>query len=116
MPNILKAFIIICILIFFIYVIKNVKNNKLNIQNALIWIGLSIGIIISVIFVDSLDEIAELIGVKTVSNLLFFIGFIFMIFVCFNTTKIISTQNKKIITLTQELALLRKGNKDDKNK
>lgn len=116
MPNILKAVIIACILIFLIYVIKNVKNNKLNIQNALIWIVLSIGIILSVIFIDSLTNLVKIFGIKTVSNLLFFMGFVFMIFICFNTTKIISTQNKKIITLTQELALLRKEENDEKSK
>lgn len=116
MPSILKAIIIICILIFLIYVIKNVKHNKLNIKNALIWIALSLGIIITVIFVEQLHYVVKLIGIETVSNLLFFIGFIFIIYVCFNVTKTISMQNKKIITLTQELAILRKEFENDKKK
>ena len=116
MPNTLKIIIIICMLIFLVYVINNVKHNKLNIQNALIWIVLSIGIILTAIFINQLHFIANFIGVETVSNLLFFIGFIFIIYVCFNVTKTISMQNKKIITLTQELAILRKEYENDKKK
>lgn len=116
MPNIAKIFVIVLIVIFFLYVIKNIKSNKLNIQNALIWMMLPIGVILVVIFIDKLTILAKLVGVETLSNLLFFIGFIFLIFVCFNITKIISMQNKKIINLTQELALLRKEIENDKKK
>lgn len=108
MPSILIFVIMISILIFLIYVLENIKNNKLNIKNALIWIILSFGIIICIFQIDNLEILAKLLGIETVSNMLFFFGFLFLLFVCFNITKIISTQNKKIIILTQELALLRK--------
>ena len=116
MPSILKMFIIVCIILFLIYVIKNVKNNNLNIQNSLIWIVMSIGVIICTIFENLLKEIPAAIGVETFSNLIFFIGFIFLIYTCFNITKTISKQNKKIICLTQELALLRKKIDEENNK
>ncbi|MEE0684035.1 MAG: DUF2304 domain-containing protein [Bacilli bacterium] len=116
MPSVAKIFIIIFMVVIFLYVIVNVKHNKLNIQNALIWMLLPIGVIIAVLFLKELTSLAELIGIRTLSNLLFFLGFIFLILVCFNITKIVSIQNKKIITLTQELALLRKEIEDDKRK
>ena len=116
MTNTLKIFIITFILIFLFYVIKNVKNNKLNIQNALIWLIMSIGIIICTFQIENLEKISKLIGAETLSNILFFLGFIFLIYVCFNITRIISAQNKKIINLTQELAILRKEIEDANNK
>lgn len=116
MPNILKIFIIVCILIFLFYVIKSVKDNKLNIKNALIWMAMTIGIIVCTLLVDSLEELSKFIGVKTFSNLIFFFGFIFFIYVCFNITKTISIQNKKIINLTQELAILRKEKENEKDR
>ena len=116
MPNTLKIFIITFILLFLFYVIKNVKNNKLNIQNALIWLIMSIGIIICIFQIDNLEKLSKLIGAKTLSNIIFFLGFIFLLYVCFNITKTISTHNKKIINLTQELAILRKEIEDEKKR
>ena len=92
MPSVAKIFIIIFMVVIFLYVIVNVKHNKLNIQNALIWMLLPIGVIIAVLFLKELTSLAELIGIRTLSNLLFFLGFIFLILVCFNITKIVSIQ------------------------
>ena len=115
MKSSLKVFIIVFILIFLIYVFKNIKKGKLNIQNGLIWIAMSICIILCVIFIIPMKKIAIFIGAETLSNIIFFLGFIFLIFVSFNTTKTISINNKKIINLTQELAILKKDI-NDKNK
>ena len=116
LPNTLKIFLIISILIFVIHVINNVKKNKLSVRNSIVWLLMSVAIIISVFHVKTLTILANFLGIKTLSNLFFFLGFIFLIFVVFDITKIISMQNKKIITLTQELGILRKELEDEKNK
>lgn len=116
MPNTLKIFIVAFIVLFFFYVIKNVKDNKLNIKNALIWMVMSVGIIICTFQVENLEKLSKLIGAKTLSNIIFFLGFIFLIYVCFNITKTISTQNKKIISLSQELAILKKEKENEKDR
>ncbi|MBR3210711.1 MAG: DUF2304 domain-containing protein [Bacilli bacterium] len=113
MPNSLKIFLTLSMLIFLIHVLNNVRKNKLSVRNSIIWIIMGITIIICVFQVENLEVLAKLVGIKTVSNLLFFLGFIFLIYVTFDITRIISIQNKKIISLTQELALLRKGIEDE---
>ncbi len=112
MPNILKIFLIISISIFIIYVLHSVKKNKLSIRNSIVWLVMGGAVIICVFQVDNLTKLAHLIGIEKLSNFLFFLGFIYLIFIAFDITKTISTQNKKIITLTQELALLRKEYED----
>ncbi len=114
MPNSLKIFLIISILIFIIHVIQNVKTNHLSVRNCIIWLIMSLAIIISVFQIDTLAKIADFLGIKTVANLFFFLGFIFLIFVSFDVLRTQSLQNKKIIKLTQELALLRKEIENDK--
>ena len=116
MPNELKVVLVLSILIFLIYVLKNIKRNNLNIKNALIWIIISIGIIMCVFLIEPLRVIAQLAGIKTVSNMIFFVGFVCLIYVCFNITKTTSKQNRKIVELTQELALLRKEVNDNEGK
>ncbi len=111
-PNILKIFLIISISIFIIYVLHSVKKNKLSIRNSIVWLVMGGAVIICVFQVDNLTKLAHLIGIEKLSNFLFFLGFIYLIFIAFDITKTISTQNKKIITLTQELALLRKEYED----
>lgn len=108
MPIKLIILIILSVLIFLLYVLKNVKKQQLNIENALIWILLSVGIIICVLSLNIFESIAHHLGIETLSNMTFFVGFIFLIFVIFNITKKISIQNKKITNLTQEIALLKK--------
>ena len=75
---------------------------------------MGIAIIISIFQIYNLEKLAKLVGIKTVSNFLFFLGFIFFIFIVFDISKTISIQNKKIVTLTQELALLRKDINNNK--
>ncbi len=107
MPKKLEILIIISALVFFIYVLRNIKNKKLTVQNAIIWMVLAIGIVILALGSNFFEKMAQILGIQNLSNLSFFVGFLFLIFVCFNITKTLSVQNKKIISLTQELALLK---------
>lgn len=116
MPNILKILIIISIIIFMLHVLSNVKKNKLSVRNCIVWLVMSIAVIICVFQVDNLTKLAHLLGVKTLSNFIFFLGFIFLIYVVFDLTRIVSMQHKKIITLTQEMGILRKEIENDKEK
>ena len=63
--------------------------------------------VICIWIIPLLSIFAKFIGIETVSNLLFFLGFLFMIFITFDLAKTISIQNRKIINLTQELAILK---------
>lgn len=114
MPQILKFIIIVIAIIFLIYVLSKVRKRTLSIKHALIWILLSLGIITCVLSIPALTKIADLVGIETVSNMLFYIGFVFSIFISFNITQIISEQNDRIIKLTQELAILKKNLNDYK--
>jgi len=108
MPNNLAILIIFSIIVFLFHVFKQIKKNQLNIKNALIWMLMSVCIIICIFQIDNITSLAKLVGIEKASNMIFFLGFIFLIFTTFNLTKTVSVQNRKIVKLTQELALLRK--------
>ena len=109
----LTLFILCISLIFLIYILRNVKTHTLSVRNSLLWIILLAMIILSVGSLPLLERIAHFFGIETVSNMLFFAGFLFLMFICFDCTKTISRQNEKILRLTQELALLEKKYEDD---
>lgn len=112
----LKIIIIIVMLGLLFYMFNAIRCNKISTKNILFWIISDIFVIFAVIFLDFLLKIANFIGIETVSNMMFFLGFIFLIILCFNMSSQLSIQNKKIINLTQELGILNDKLKKEKNK
>lgn len=111
----LKLILILVMLLLLVYIFKSIKRSILSTKNALIWVIADILVIGCIIFVEPLLLVANFIGIKTVSNMLFFISIIFLLVLCFNLSNQLSVQNKKIINLTQELGILRnKINKEKK--
>ena len=56
----------------------------------------------------------NIIGISTVSNFIFLIGFGLLLFITFILTEIVSTQKAKITSLAQEIAILKyKGEKEN---
>ena len=107
MPTKLVVFLIIIALIFVVYVWCNIVKRKLTIKYALIWLLFSISMIIAVLIPGFLKIICNAIGIVTVSNFIFFIGFGLLLFIIFVLTKIISDQKSKITSLCQEVAILK---------
>ena len=110
----LKIILILVMIMLLIYISRSIKKNILSTKNALLWVVADIIVIFCIIFVDPLLLVANFIGIKTVSNMLFFIGIIFLLILCFNLSNQLSIQNKKIIKLTQELGILKNKIGEDK--
>lgn len=105
----LKIIIIVIMLFLLLYMFNIVKKNKVSTKNILLWVVADILVILVTLFLDFWLEVANFFGIKTVSNMMFFMGFIFLIVLCFNLSSQLSIQNKKIINLTQELGILKNG-------
>ena len=107
MPKNLIILVVLSALLFLVYVLRNIKYQKLTIRNGIIWLVLILGIIIVVFCYSFFFFFSNALGIENLSSMSFYIGFLFLIFVCFNITKTISVQNQKIIKLTQELGILK---------
>lgn len=104
--------------IFVIFVILLVRKNKLDEKYSILWIIFSIIIIILALCTKVLDKISDYIGIFYPPALLFLFGFIFVIFYIIHLSSVVTKQNKSIIRLTQEIAILNKkieNNKEKKN-
>lgn len=99
--------LVVIMVLLLLYMFKVVKKDKISMNNILIWLVLDVLVIFCIIFVDPLFNVANFLGIETVANMMFFIGFICLIVICFNLSNKVSIQNKKIITLTQELGILK---------
>jgi hypothetical protein len=106
------ALIIVAIILIFL-VISLLKKNKIPVKYSLVWILSSFIILILGIFPGFFAFFSNLLGFKTISNMVIGILIVILLMITIVLTVIVSEQTKKINLLIQELSML-KGNKNDK--
>lgn len=105
---------IIFTILFLIYIIRLVKNNKLDVKYSIFWIIFSFGILILSIFPQLTEYISKSLGIYYAPSMLFLFGILFIIVYLIHLSIAVSKQRKQITKLTQTLAILEKEN--DKNR
>ncbi len=113
LPWELVVTLIIFALIFILYVWHRVIKRNLSIKYALLWLVFCIAMVIAILIPDVLKIICDFIGINTVSNFIFLIGFGILLFITFVLTEIVSTQKAKITALAQEIAIMKHEEKKD---
>ena len=115
MPFKLVVILILVALFFLVFVLNHVLKRKMLINYALLWIVFGISMTIAVLIPDFLKVICDLVGIETVSNFIFLLGFGLLLLITFILTEIVSNQKLKITTLAQEVAILKykEGNKNE---
>ena len=103
---------IVLSIIFIIFILNLVRKNKLDEKYSILWLFFSIIILIVSIFPNIIEEISNWFGVYYPPSLLLLISVIIIGAYIVHITLVITKQNKMIIKLTQELALL--NNNEDK--
>ncbi|WP_270300764.1 DUF2304 domain-containing protein [Streptococcus infantarius] len=106
-----RLFISIVIILFVVYSFHLIKKDKLSIRYSLSWYILSVILLIAVWFPNLLVVLANLLGIYSPMNLVFFVGFCLSLWILFSLTRIVSIQSSKIKSLAQQIALSEK--KDD---
>ena len=109
--NIRLQIIIAIILIIALCVIVNmIRKKRLELRYALAWLIVGVGTLVLDCFPILTTKLAELIGVASPINMLFFLGFCFSLVVL---TVAISRVSIRMKQLTQELALYEKKMNDE---
>lgn len=102
-------------IIFLIFILNLVRTNKLDEKYSIVWIIFSSGILIISLFHDFIMNIATKIGVYYPPILLAFFSIIIEGIYIVHISITMTLQNKRIIKLVQELAILEeKVNEMDK--
>lgn len=107
-------FVIVAVL-FMIYMIVEIRKEKLSIKESFWWMMSSLLMLILALFPYSIDWVAEKLGIDYPPSLLFVICIVFLLFINFRNSKRISEQQIKIIDLAQNISLLKERIKDDDN-
>lgn len=109
----LQLVFIFASLITFLFVIKKIQKHRLNIDDAIIWILWSIGLLIISIFPQIPGWISKKLGFMSTSNFIFCVFILFLYIMLFTQTAQISKLKEKQKELIQKLSI--KEYKEKKN-
>lgn len=115
MSNDLRIAIFIVALLLYFIIFLIFRNGRMPLKFALVWL-LPITVVFMVgIVPDFLTFLTNIIGFQTTSNMVIGLLFVILIFICIALTIIVSGQNTKIILLIQEISILKKSMKEEKD-
>lgn len=110
--QIIIAVLVIC---FLLIIISMIRNKSLELRYSLAWIIVGGGILILDLFPVLMETLAELMGIASPVNMLFFLGFCFSLVIILVLTIAISRMSVRIKNLAQEIALYEKEEKEENN-
>ena len=111
-PSHLRITLIIVVISYFIVILYFLKQKALNLKYTLLWLvaGAVMGIL--VVVPELLTRTIRLFGIQDNMNGLFLFCIGFIVLILLSLTSIASRQNRKLRTLSQELAILDKRVRD----
>ena len=111
-PSHLRITLIIVVISYFIVILYFLKQKALNLKYTLLWLvaGAVLGVL--VVGPELLTRTIRLFGIQDNMNGLFLFCIGFIVLILLSLTSIASRQNRKLRTLTQELAILDKRVRD----
>lgn len=112
MNIVLQIFLIICLFIFLLIIIRFLSKKRLNLKYTLIWLLSDFIMLAVVIFPNIVNYIGNIIGIVAPVNTIFLFSGLFSILIILTLTMIVSHMNNKIYKLTQMQALLEKRIRD----
>lgn len=102
----IRFFVALALVLYYFIIISLIRNNKIILKYALIWIIFGIFLMALDLFPYILYIIAEIMGIEVPSNALFLIMIFLLVLISIVMTGIVSSQVEKNRQLIQQIALL----------
>lgn len=112
MSDRLRIILMVLIVLMGVAAVRMIHRKRLNLSYSLIWLGMAILLIVAVVFPETVYGLARVVGVDLPINMLFTGFAFFALLMMFYLTGIVSRDNEKIRTLTQQLGLMEKRLRD----
>lgn len=97
------------VIVFILYLLR---KSKIRIKYSLVWLCLFFLLMISLLIPGFLEWLTRRLGFQTPSNMVLSLLISVLIFISIVLTVVVSTQDKKIRLLIQEISMLKKEVKD----
>ena len=101
-----QIIVAVVVLAAFFYLIGKIRKNKLELKYALSWIILGVLILLLDIFPGIIAKLAEICGIGIPINMVFFLGFCFLLALTFTLSVLVSGLSQKTKALTQRIGIL----------
>lgn len=95
----------VLVFLLFVYLIHKIRTRKVDIRYILPWLVLNFILFLAVAFPGAVKWVCNFLGIQTPSNMVFFFGIIFLLFIVFSLTLTVSKLNNEIKELSQRIAL-----------
>lgn len=109
----LRITIFIASLFFTVIVLRSLKKKRMGTKMSILWMFAGIVLMAASIFSPVVIGISRLLGFEKASNMVFFLGVLFLLFICVYMSTVISKQQRTITTLIQEISLMSKRISDE---
>jgi hypothetical protein len=111
-----RIILIILLVITFAVLINQIRNKKLQLQYSMNWMSMLLILLIVAIFPDLLKWLSFVSGVELPINIVFFLGFCFVLLIVYGLTSTVSKLSKENKELAQKVSLLDKRLKEIEKK
>lgn len=111
----IQLIIAVLVICFLFIIISMIRSKFLELRYSLAWIFVGCSILILDLFPSLIETLAELMGIASPVNMLFFLGFCFSLVIILVLTVVISRMSVQIKNLAQEIALYEKEKEEECN-
>ena len=101
-----KYFAIACALVILVMIVELIRREKLDFKYSLAWFFAGIVVLFLAVYDKLLSQMAHLAGFTLLSNFIFFLTMLFVIFLSLRHSLYASQQNRRSEILAQNLAVL----------
>lgn len=108
----IQLIISIIVLLGLIYIVRLIRKNRIDLKYALPWLVIGVVVIIFTWIPDSMELLAEFIGIASPINMIFFLGFLFSLVIILALTIAVSSAAGGVKRLVQKQAILEKRNRE----
>ena len=98
--------VITCIYLFVI--LKSIKHKKMQISSSIFWLLTGVVLMIALLIPNLMDMISSILGFELTVNMIFCVTIFIAFYLIFKLTILLSKQSQKIVTLIQEISILKK--------
>lgn len=101
----LKIIMVVLLVLAMAIIVNLIRKRKLELKYALVWMLLIVGLALLVLIPGLLERLAALLGIYSVMNLVFFVGFVFSLLLIFSLTMSLSRNSERVRKIAQKIAL-----------
>ena len=101
-----RIIIIFGLIIALIVIVAMVRKRWLELKYVLVWIASAIAMVVCVCFPSLMDAFAHILGIYSTTNMIFFVGFLFLLVICFSLTITLSKVTDEVRKMAQIVSMI----------